>query len=74
MTFTDPKYKEFYIIRMACNYAALYDGSAPIYEKGKPASGCVSGSNPEYSGLCSKNEYFDVNYEEVYGPRDDSLR
>lgn len=74
MTLTDPRYKDFYIIRMACNYAALYDGSSPIYRKGRPASECAFGSNPEYPGLCHQSEYFDINYDEVYGPRDDSLR
>lgn len=71
MTFTERQYEGYYIIRMACNYAALYDGSSPIYVKGQPASNCAFGSNPQYPGLCKKNEPFDINYDEVYGPRND---
>lgn len=51
---------------MACNYGVGNLQDHPIYQEGETASGCTSGTNPEYSGLCSENEM----YEAIYIRRD----
>lgn len=43
---------------MACNYAVSNIRGVPIYGEGETASGCISGINPYYPGLCSTNEIY----------------
>lgn len=43
---------------MACNYAVTNMDSMPIYEDGPTASGCQTGTNPNFPGLCSVNEKY----------------
>lgn len=47
---------------MACNYAVANLQDHPIYQEGETASGCTSGINPTYPGLCSENEMFEAVY------------
>lgn len=41
---------------MACNYAFTNLVGAPVYVTGTSASGCTTGRNPDFTGLCSVNE------------------
>lgn len=45
----------------ACNYAFTNMINQPVYIFGPPASKCASGKNPDYPGLCSVNEKYNVN-------------
>lgn len=45
----------------ACNYSRTLIRGQPIYRKGKKVSGCKTGRNPKYYGLCSVNEKIDPN-------------
>lgn len=45
---------------VACNYASTNIVGAKIYETGKAASGCITGVNPAFKALCSKNEQVKV--------------
>lgn len=47
---------------MACNYAVSNIIGVPIYEEGPTASGCKTGTNPNYPGLCSENETYEAQY------------
>jgi len=60
--FTRPDYPYVYIYNIACNYASVYALDTPVYEIGYPASGCKTGKNPVYPGLCSTREKIDPNY------------
>lgn len=51
---------------MACNYGVGNLQDNPIYQEGETASGCTSGMNPKYTGLCSEKEI----YEAIYIRRD----
>lgn len=44
---------------VVCNYSNSNSLGDPIYEEGKPASGCVKGPHRKYSGLCASLEKFD---------------
>lgn len=44
---------------MACNYAVANMIGSPTYVPGPAASGCTTGKNPKYPGLCSENEKYD---------------
>lgn len=45
-----------------CNYASIPVLDSPIYNStGEPASGCKTGKNSKYPGLCSESE----KYEEI---------
>lgn len=44
---------------MACNYAVINILTTPVYEEGDAASGCTTGPNPNYPGLCSESEVYD---------------
>ena len=46
---------------MACNYAYPNLTPTPVYALGAPASGCNSGANSRYSGLCSTSEKINPN-------------
>lgn len=50
VTYTSGVFKQ---TQMTCNYA--YGGS-PAYKKGKTASGCTTGINPNFPALCSVKE------------------
>lgn len=55
----DDEYGDFLF---ACNYATTNMVGYPIYEScSKPAEDCSSGTNSEYSNLCSTSEEYDVN-------------
>lgn len=41
---------------LTCNYALGNGPHEMVYEPGPAASGCESGTNPEYPGLCSVDE------------------
>lgn len=43
---------------IACNYAVANTVNFPIYDEGTTASGCKSGTNTKYPGLCSTNEKY----------------
>ncbi|KAL7736959.1 hypothetical protein ACLKA6_008820 [Drosophila palustris] len=62
MRFTRPDYPYVYIYNVVCNYASIYALDAPIYDAGRPASGCHTGKNPFYPGLCSTRESYSPNY------------
>lgn len=51
--FTSSKGKESYI---ACNYSFGIPLGFKLYESGRPASKCTTGSNPNYPALCSVDE------------------
>lgn len=58
---------------MACNYGVGNLIGYPIYridQEGSIASGCTSGINPEYPGLCSVDEV----YEAIYIRREYNLQ
>lgn len=55
---------------MACNYGVGNLIGYPIYQEGPTASGCTSGINPEYTGLCSAEEI----YEAIYIRREYNLQ
>nr|CAR93762.1 CG9822-PA [Drosophila melanogaster]CAR93765.1 CG9822-PA [Drosophila melanogaster]CAR93767.1 CG9822-PA [Drosophila melanogaster] len=62
MRFTNPQYPFLYIYNTACNYASVYAIGVPVYNAGKPASECRTGSNPEYPALCSIKEQYNPNH------------
>lgn len=43
---------------LVCNFASTNLVDAPVYKSGPTASGCTTGVNPAYPGLCSQNEVF----------------
>lgn len=45
---------------LVCNYSRGHV-SGPIYEAGAIASGCTTGQNSFYAGLCSSNEVINPN-------------
>lgn len=47
---------------LACNYAVTNVNGRPIYEAGETATGCKSGTNPEFTGLCSVDELYEKPY------------
>lgn len=49
---------------MACNYAYPNLLGTPVYVSGPTASGCTSGTNSKYSGLCSTSEKVNPNDSE----------
>lgn len=54
------KFKQsgFFMSYVVCNYAVTNMGNEPIYAAGATASGCTTGTNSQYPGLCSENEKF----------------
>ena len=46
---------------MACNYAVTNLLGTPVYVTGAPASGCSTGTNSKFSGLCSASEKINPN-------------
>ena len=46
---------------MACNYAYPNLQDTPVYVTGGTASGCTSGTNSKFSGLCSTSEQINPN-------------
>lgn len=60
--FTHAEYKFLYKYHLSCNYASVYALEVPVYAAGKPASGCQTGPNPKYPGLCSTKEAFNPNF------------
>lgn len=46
---------------MVCNYSYTNVSGTKVYEAGSPASKCETGSDSNYSSLCSKNEPVNVN-------------
>lgn len=46
---------------IACNYATSNIIRRPVYEIGAIGSKCKTGRNPQYPGLCSKNENYTDN-------------
>lgn len=46
---------------LACNYASGNIMGYKVYKCGKPAGGCLFGSNPNYTSLCHVNEPIDPN-------------
>lgn len=47
---------------LACNYAVANIDTYSIYDEGPTASGCTSGTNPTYPGLCSEDEVYEAYY------------
>ncbi|XP_002023518.2 venom allergen 5 [Drosophila persimilis] len=45
---------------LACNYATTNWVGSPVYQRGVKASGCLKGTNVNYSGLCKVTEVYDV--------------
>lgn len=45
----------------ACNYARTNIINYPVYKKGRTASACKTGTNPNFKGLCSIKEPIDPN-------------
>ncbi|BFG01504.1 antigen 5 like allergen Cul n 1-like [Drosophila madeirensis] len=45
---------------MACNYATTNWVGSPVYQRGVKGSGCKTGTNPNYPGLCRVAEVYDV--------------
>lgn len=52
--------KQMKAILMVCNYSRSnpYKGDK-VYVAGPTASGCKTGTNPKYPGLCSQNEKYE---------------
>lgn len=46
---------------LTCNYAFTNLQGSPVYESGQAASGCKTGTNPDYPNLCSTSEDVDPN-------------
>jgi hypothetical protein len=46
---------------IACNYATGNIQGWPVYKTGTKASGCVSGADSLYPGLCKVTEVIDPN-------------
>lgn len=46
---------------LACNYASTNMIGWPVYKSGTKASGCLSGSDQVYPGLCASKENIDPN-------------
>ncbi|KAG5667676.1 hypothetical protein PVAND_015648 [Polypedilum vanderplanki] len=46
---------------MTCNYSFQIITGQKVYVSGEPASECKTGSNPNYTALCSTDEEFDPN-------------
>lgn len=44
-------------VLVACNYSNTNMIGQSIYKAGRTASGCKTGRNPKYPGLCSESEY-----------------
>ncbi|XP_055297429.1 antigen 5 like allergen Cul n 1-like [Sitodiplosis mosellana] len=44
---------------IVCNYSIANISKKPTYTVGSAASGCKTGSNPDFAGLCSVNEKYD---------------
>jgi hypothetical protein len=52
----------FNALQLSCDYSRTNLGGQPVYISGStPASGCKTGTNPQYPGLCSENEKVDAN-------------
>ncbi len=51
--YTDSDWKRFLF---ACDYSYGNVIGNPVYLTGKTASGCKTGTNPKYPGLCSSYE------------------
>lgn len=45
---------------MACNYAYMNMLGKPVYRDGKTASECKTGRNPNFKGLCSFREKYNL--------------
>lgn len=43
-------------VMLTCNYALGNRAHEMVYEPGQTSSGCDTGTNPKYAGLCSVNE------------------
>ena len=56
--FIDRNWKSYLL---TCNYASVGIYGYKVYQTGVTASGCTTGSNPEYPGLCSSSEPIDPN-------------
>jgi hypothetical protein len=48
--------KVWYTALMTCNYAFTNFVGAPVYVSGNTASGCITGTNPNFPALCSVDE------------------
>lgn len=48
----------FYHSYLVCNYGVTNILNEPIYKSGSTASGCKSGRNQMYVGLCNTNEMY----------------
>lgn len=49
-------------VLVACNYATTNMIGSKIYSScGAPAQSCSTGTNGEFSNLCSTSEWYDVN-------------
>lgn len=46
---------------LACNYSYTNIIGTPVYKLGKACSGCQTGCNTDYPGLCSKSEIISPN-------------
>lgn len=62
LRFTPSFFEYVYVYHVVCNYASVYAIDVPLYQSGKPAENCQTGSHPKYPALCSLNEPFDPNY------------
>uniref|UniRef100_A0A2M4CLM8 Venom allergen-1 n=1 Tax=Anopheles darlingi TaxID=43151 RepID=A0A2M4CLM8_ANODA len=51
--FQDGFWNTYYLV---CNYSFTNIINQPVYARGTTGSGCTTGRNPLYSGLCSVNE------------------
>lgn len=46
---------------LTCNYSFTNLQGTPVYQSGSAASGCTTGTNPNYPNLCSTSEDVDPN-------------
>lgn len=50
---------EFFSTILTCNYESSQLAHQPVYTQSKiPASGCKTGTHPNYSALCSLDEVY----------------
>lgn len=52
----------FKTFQLSCDYSRTNLVYQAIYEHGKTASDCKTGTNPNYPALCSESEKVDPNY------------
>lgn len=56
---------DLFHVYFTCNYGSNNRLEQKVYETGPHCSGCTTGCNKMYSGLCSNDEKIDPNHEHI---------